>query len=116
MRCLKCGKETRDSRSFCENCLIVMSGYPVKMDAQVHLPQRSHIGNSKKPSSRKKGPSPEEQIAKLRRLIHRLVVALLAVSLLFILCVAALIHNRRKAEVAPSTIGRNYQVETDTTP
>lgn len=116
MRCLKCGEETRDNQVFCEKCLIVMTGYPVKIDAKVHIPKRSNSAASKKPSSRKKAPSPEEQIALMHKLIRRLMVALLAVSLLFVLCVAALIHNRKKADTVPTTIGRNYIVETDTGP
>ena len=115
MRCLKCGKETEDNRNFCDRCRDTMRNYPVRMDAQVHLPHRPQASQVKKQTNRKKAPTPEEQILAMQRMIRRLIVALLAVSLLFVLCVAALIHNHKETEAAPTAIGRNYTVETDET-
>ena len=69
MHCIKCGKETKGSDVFCQDCLLVMQTQPVKPGTAVHIPVRPA---SKKPASRKKALSPEEQTAKLRKHLRQL--------------------------------------------
>ena len=67
MHCIKCGKETKGSDVFCQDCLLVMQTQPVKPGTAVHIPVRPA---SKKSASRKKTLSPEEQATK-DRAMHR---------------------------------------------
>ena len=115
MYCLKCGKETTDNQMFCDNCLGGMSEYPVKLDAKVHLPHRAATVAPKKQSSRKRVLQPEEQLVVMHRLVRRLITALVAVTVLFVLSVAGLAYTYKNSETVP-TVGRNYTIDTSRRP
>ena len=108
MHCLKCGKETAGNQLFCEGCLKVMENYPVKPDITVQLPQRPKAASSKQP--RKRALQPEEQLVLMHRLVRRLIVALVVVSVLFALSAAGLVRTYKNKEAVPATVGRNYTV------
>lgn len=112
MLCMKCGREISDEQCFCEICLAEMDRYPVKLDTAVYLPHRAKIDSSKKSQSKRKAPSEQEQIRRLKQRIRRLwsVIGLLMVSLVIVGCVIAnlIVHAGR-----PKT-GQNYT--TSTTP
>lgn len=114
MYCLKCGKETEDAHIFCNGCLGVMSEYPVKPDTTVQLPHRSTAAAPKK-QPRKRVLQPEEQLVQMHRLIRRLIAALVAVTVLFVLTAAGLAYTYKNQEVLP-TIGRNYTIDTNQRP
>lgn len=109
MYCLKCGKETVDTHIFCERCLQVMSDYPVKPDTKVHLPHRLETHAPKK-QPRKRMLQPEEQLVLMHRLVRRLIAALVAVTVLFVLTAAGLAYTYKNKETLP-TIGRNYTID-----
>ena len=111
MYCLKCGKETGDTQIFCDRCLSVMSDYPVKTDVKVQLPHRSDAAAPKK-QSRKRPLQPEEQLALMHRLVRRLIAALVAVTVLFMLSAAGLAYTYKNRETLPA-IGRNYTIDLD---
>ena len=111
MYCLKCGKETADNQIFCDRCLSVMPDYPVKPDTKVQLPHRTDSASLKK-QARKRSPQPEEQLALMHRLIRRLIAALVAVTVLFVLSAAGLAYTYKNKEALP-TIGRNYTIDLD---
>lgn len=107
MHCLKCGKKTTENQQFCDSCLTGMNDYPIKLDAKVHLPHRPKASSPKQP--RKRALQPEEQLVLMHRLVRRLIVALIVVTVLFILSAAGLVHSYKNNDEAP-TIGRNYTV------
>ena len=83
MNCMKCGREISDDQVFCPKCLEQMDACPVKPDIVVQLPQRRE-SQPKKPQSRKKAPTPEEQVLRLKRKnrwLRAIVCLLLLISL-----------------------------------
>ena len=112
MTCMKCGVEIPENQVFCDACLSVMERYPVKPDAHIHLPKRvENVDAAKKPTKKKRAPTPEEQIAALQMKVLR--TRLIAVVLAFLLCVVSgmfvlkLYHDY----TTPQT-GRNYTIDT----
>lgn len=114
MYCLKCGKETAGKQVFCDHCLGVMSDYPVKADAKVSLPHRTEAAIPKK-QSRKRPMLPEEQLAAMQQLVRRLLAALIAVTVLFVLTAAGLAYTYKNSDTLP-TVGRNYTIDTNRRP
>ena len=104
MSCLKCGKKTENEQAFCNHCLEEMAKHPVKPDTVITLPRQNR---NKTQVSRKRPLQPEEQLLAMHRLVRRLIAALIAVTILFILSAAGLVYNYKNSE-APPTIGRNY--------
>lgn len=75
MGCMKCGREIEEGQVFCDACLNVMQKYPVKPGTAVQLPHRTDTPFPKKSApKRRQAPSPEEQILRLRKQLHWLVV------------------------------------------
>ena len=66
MNCIKCGREISENEVFCPKCLELMEQCPVKPDIVVQLPVRQ-MDPVKRPVSRKKLRTPEEQILRLKR-------------------------------------------------
>ena len=111
MNCMKCGADTPEGQVFCDHCLSVMEQYPVKPGAHIHLPKQAEASEpAKKPTKKKRTPSPEEQIAalklKVRRLRRRVVI------LVFVLCVVAsfLALSLYQQRTSPTT-GKNYTID-----
>lgn len=109
MYCLKCGKETREDRVFCDHCLEVMEQYPIKPGTPAQLPRREAAAAPKK-SSRRKIRSQEEQLQQLRVTVRALVGCMLIMAVL--LGFFAWQYFRPKEEVQPpKEIGQNYTVD-----
>ena len=66
MQCLKCGQELKTEQVFCDDCLKEMEKYPVSPNAAVHLPLRKESA-PRKPQSRRRSITPEEQIKLLKK-------------------------------------------------
>ena len=78
MNCMKCGRELNGEGVFCPECLEEMAKYPIKPGTVVHLPRRKYEPPLKKAMNRRKAqPAPEEQVKNLRKLVRRLMGALL---------------------------------------
>lgn len=99
MNCMKCGRETVEGQVFCNACLEEMEKYPVKPGTVIQLPRRREDPAAKKTYSRRKNvQAPEEQIRSLKKVIRRLIAAVLillvlvAVSGYFAVC--HLLENR----------------------
>ena len=105
MNCMKCGKETKNNRVFCEECLAVMDAYPVKPGTPVKLPHRSQA--PKKAVPRKKVLSPEEQLPRLRKAMAWMGLTILALALALGLTVSMLL-NTLNAQEAQDNLGKNY--------
>ena len=108
MHCIKCGKETKGSDVFCQDCLLVMQTQPVKPGTAVHIPVRPA---SKKPASRKKALSPEEQTAKLRRKMRQLRWTIFALILALAVTTASTLYLLHRQGVLED-LGKNYSTVT----
>lgn len=107
MRCLKCGREIKDTQVFCEGCQGSMEHYPVKPGTPIQLPHRQTPPVvKKKPSKRKKALKPEEQIPRLRHTIRLLTVALIGAIIAFALAALATLYLLEQRD------GRNVSRET----
>ena len=90
MSCLKCGKETKDSKAFCGECLDEMKEYPIETGTAILLPQHPEDGAERKKTRRQ--PSVNEELSRLRRMNRNLAglallmtIAAAAMCLLWIL-------------------------------
>ena len=63
MRCLKCGRELKESQVFCDICREDMANYPVKPGTPIQLPPRNDSIPRKKPVKKKKYLKPEAPTA-----------------------------------------------------
>lgn len=106
MYCTKCGRETKENTVFCKSCLDVMKLYPVKPGTSIQLPHRAPAA-PKKPASRKKKLSPEEQVIRQRKTIRWLAAALVCALLMLGLSITLLFDILPEEETSV-TIGQNY--------
>lgn len=83
MFCMKCGREIEEGQVFCVDCLRQMAKYPVKPGTAVLLPKRRESVAARRPVSRRKTLTPEEQIRKLRKGLRVMVILWLVTFLLF---------------------------------
>lgn len=111
MYCMKCGKETKEDQVFCDSCLGLMEQFPVKPGTYVQLPVRPAVANKKSPT-RKKVLTQEEQLARLRRAVRHLAVALACSLLALGLTLSLLIHTLSE-QTAGEDIGKNYNTVSD---
>ena len=113
MKCIKCGRETVNDRTFCEECLEIMEQYPVKPGTPIHIPRRK-IYEDSKPVRRKKTASPEEQLQEMQNKVKWLsaaVVVLLATTVLLgLFLLKDLLIPKEEPEI---TQPRNYIVTRD---
>ena len=109
MQCMKCGRDLEAGQVFCAECQEVMAKYPVKPGTVVQLPHRSGENSAKKQQPRRRTIPLEDQIALLRQLVKKLVVALLVVILLFAgacyVAITQFLKNHNK-----QALGQNYSV------
>ncbi len=107
MYCLRCGRDTKDDRVFCDHCQQNMDSYPVKPGTAVHLPHRTLSAPVKKKVRR---ITAEEQVIQLRKSLRRARAFIAALILLISLAAAGAFYwfSHQKS----SDIGRNYNVDT----
>ena len=107
MSCMRCGVDTGEKEVFCSECLASMEKYPVKPGTPVHLPMRAVLPDIKKPTRKKSGNTPEEQISRLRNMVRRLTGALIAALLIIVLLTGILLFSSlQQKHETPSP--RNY--------
>lgn len=109
MACMKCGRDTQSGQVFCDICLEMMEWYPVKPGTAVQLPKRQEASVRKPPKRR--GPTPEEQVKSLRRLVHILAVLLMIFVLLAGLMAIPTYQHLMETHILP---GQNYSTVTHT--
>lgn len=114
MNCLKCGAETQDRQVFCQHCQQVMLQYPVRPDAPVFLPT-PRANTPKRPTLRQE--KPEEQLARMRKKVHRLgiLAAVLFLALSVSLFGLYFVLSRPSSTGGPA-IGQNYSSSATITP
>ena len=105
MYCMKCGKEIDDSQVFCDDCLEVMSQYPVKKGTPLHLPSAAP-SEEKKPAPKKRQLSVEERLFRFQRATRWLSIALISTLLILGITITLLVQSE-SAPVA-NDIGKNY--------
>ena len=113
--CLKCGRPCPDNQSFCNKCREEMEKYPVKPGVVVLLPQQNR--QAKVPSRRRHTlPSPEEQLAKLKKRVAALWLALI-LSLAALGAMGYLVVTEYIKQQEPHLLpGQNYSSENSTQP
>ena len=106
MNCMKCGREISLGQVFCKDCLTDMARHPVAPDTPVPVFD-PHANASLNLTTAPRKVKPEEQIAKLRKRIKILTIALTATVLVFSILTALLINqlNQKMDAAAP---GQNY--------
>ncbi len=107
MNCMKCGLEIENGQVFCESCLENMEKYPVKPGTRILLPNRPAPEAIKKQPSRKRPPTAEEKLSRLRKVLKWLTVALV-VSLLLLGFAISMILEATAPEDPQGNIGQNY--------
>lgn len=104
--CMRCGRVIPMTQVFCKECLADMEIHPVKPGTPVHLPV--HVGPlPRRQQNYRKQPKPEEIIARQKKTIWRLRVALVAVLVILTLTLGALafvLHEQGEV-ILP---GQNY--------
>lgn len=103
MKCLRCGVQIDDSRSFCEGCMASMEDYPVKPGTAVTVPVRERPEETRRIKQRK----PEEIIAELERKLTRLRRCIVVLLLLLAACVGFLAYRFISGE-EEFVMGSNY--------
>ncbi len=88
---MKCGRELKETRIFCPECLEVMAKYPVKPGTPIQLPNHPQVPAAPVKHSRRKLRKPEEQILRLRSTIRWLVLALAVALLAFAVAVVMML-------------------------
>ena len=111
MNCMKCGREIFLGQVFCKDCLTDMARHPVAPDTPVPVFD-PHANASLNLTTAPRKVKPEEQIAKLRKRIKILTIALTATVLVFSILTALLINqlNQKMDAAAP---GQNYSTSED---
>ena len=72
MNCVKCGREIPEDQVFCEICLAEMERYPVKPDTAIHIPSRApEVEVKKSRFKRRRIPTPEEMVPRLKKKLRR---------------------------------------------
>ena len=107
MDCLKCGTKIEDSQVFCKGCLADMKRYPVKPELRIQLLTRPAPEAAKKQPSRKRAPSAEETLVRLRSIIKWLTILLITLLLLFVFSLSLLLKDST-SENPQENIGQNY--------
>ncbi len=106
MHCMKCGTKLADDQVFCDNCLSGMENYPVRPGTAVHLPQRPQP-DAKKAAVKKKAPTAEETVAKLRALVRWLLFLVFVLAVCVGISAYLLIQHAQEAK-PQETLGQNY--------
>lgn len=111
MNCMKCGREIQEDQVFCPKCLELMAQSPVKPDVVIKLPRRQDA-QVKKTAPRKKVPTAEEQVLRLKRKNRFLTAALCLLAVVCLVFVSLCIDYFRQMDVQ-KLLGQNYStVET----
>ena len=105
MYCMKCGKEIGENRVFCDDCLEVMSHYPVRQGTPVLLPSIA-TSPEKKPTPKKRQLTPEDHLARFRLATRWLSVALISTLLVLGITISLLVNEMNAP--ASNDIGKNY--------
>ena len=107
MYCMKCGKEIGENRVFCEDCLTVMTQYPVRQGTPIHLPSNT-VSPEKKPTPKKRQPTPEERLLRFKTATRWLSIALVCSLLILGITISLLINALDTPASTQNDIGKNY--------
>jgi len=114
MQCIKCGRDLKDSDTFCENCQEIMVRYPVKPGTVIVLPKHREPGFSRRSQTRRKPLSPQAKARKQRRRrIIGIVLVILGLLLSFAAGYLTAWYTPRENKLLP---GQNYSTMDTTAP
>jgi len=106
MGCMKCGRDLVEGQVFCSRCLETMNRYPVKPGTPVQLPRPRPETAARRSSPRRRSPTPEETVKRLRRKNRHL--ALIALFLLIAVLVLGWFTYAYFTEERGARPGQNY--------
>lgn len=109
MYCLRCGRDTKSDRVFCDQCQQNMDLYPVKPGTAIHLPKRNTSVAVKKKTRRKKQLSSEEQITQLKASLKRTRIFVAALLFMLALTITAMLYIATHLE--DPNLGKNYTID-----
>ena len=110
MNCMKCGREIPDEGVFCENCLEEMKKYPVNDGTAILLPIRKDSPAARKARAKRRPPTAEERVVRLRRrLSHVVILWLITLALLTATIYPTVSYFVNKTILRP---GQNYKTIT----
>ncbi len=108
--CPRCGREAAADQAFCAECLAEMEKYPVKPGVVVLLPPKEQPKSSAR--RRYTPPSPEEQVAKLKKRIVAYRVAFALVTIIIGSLAWLTLTGYFQEEDQGPLPGQNYSAET----
>lgn len=115
LKCMKCGKETRNTDVFCVECLTVMEKYPVKPGTLAYIPARSESAAARQ-IRKAKEKTPEEQIKGLHKLVQMLVIGILTLATTLSISIGVLVYVMTEETAVPESrtvpTRRNYSTAT----
>ena len=109
MQCMKCGREIPAGQVFCEECLAEMEKYPVKPGTAIRLPSRREEPQVKKPASRRRQLTPEEQVKGLKRRLWAVSIVMTLLLALTTGCLYMAVSYIWENEGKPLP-GQNYSI------
>ena len=107
MHCMKCGKEILEKQAFCDQCLEVMEQHPINPGTKVWLPSRPAPVNTKKSAPRRRVLPIEEKLARSKKAIQWLSIALAIVIFALVMTTSILVDSLQSSD-NNSIIGQNY--------
>lgn len=112
MHCMKCGKEIPEGQVFCDECLEVMTKYPVKPDTPVQILKRPARPDKKHARQLSQKEIIQKQSRKIRVLIWIVVLHFVALCLVGGLFLEKLSQDdpASSSGSSHSPLGQNYAV------
>ena len=107
MNCMKCGKEIGEGQVFCEDCLGIMSQYPVRQGTPIHLPNYASSAE-KKVVTKKRQPTAEERLVRFQAATRWLSIALVSSLLILSITISLLVNSLNTPTTTQQDIGKNY--------
>lgn len=109
MNCMRCGREAGGGSVFCQACREDVERHPVPPETVLVLPEKKPQPAQRRTSSKKKDPTPEEQVKRLQTQIRRLTAVLICLCLVFALFITAVIWGLlTRPREQEDDIGKNY--------
>ena len=105
-QCLKCGKTTRETATFCDQCVADMEQYPVKPGTIVHLLPRPKRPEYKTPETYREAAD-RAQLQQAKRTARWLMVLTVILAVLLLISTWMLLQSLNQPTEAPP-IGKNY--------
>ena len=92
MSCMRCGKETKESQVFCEECLADMERHPVKPGTPIQLPNRVVRTAAKRDRFRVAASKWQDRIFRLKYIMFWMILLIVLLTAALALCICLLLQ------------------------